>query len=175
MKNSINMDIKQKLIAIAIAIVLVLFITIGIDTFYKAPENNCYNEIVIKPVNPNIDRNCEVFSEPNRTKCYLDQQAYYTNQSIIQQKCYEVFQPIESLYKRNVFIILTIIGVLTVIIGFLLKEMQALSLGLMIGGLVNIVVGIIRYWTNMNEYLRFIILGILLIILIWISYKKLKY
>ena len=46
--------------------------------------------------------------------------------------------------------------------------------GLMLGGLINIVEGVIRYWSQMNEYLRFIILGILLIVLIWISYKKLK-
>ena len=166
------MDIKQKLIALAIAIVLVLFITIGIDTFYKAPENKC-NDIYNKP-RP-VMQNCELMQEPNKTQCYLQQQVQFEEQSIESQKCYEEFQPIENLYKRNVFIILVIIGVLTIIIGFLLKEMQALSLGLMIGGLINIIVGIIRYWTNMNEYLRFIIIGILLIILIWISYKKLKY
>lgn len=162
------MDIKQKFMALAIAIVLVTFIAVGIDTFYKQPENKCYNEIYPKTLN------CEFLSEPNKTKCYLEQQEYYENQSIKSQKCSEEFQVIDNSYKRNVFIILSVIGVLSIIIGSLVKDIYALSFGLMLGGLINIVYGIIRYWAQMNEYLRFIILGILLAILIWISYKKLK-
>ena len=163
------MDIKEKLFAAAIAIVLVAFIAVGIETFYKAPENNCYSsEAVPKTFG------CEVLQEPNRTNCFIEQQKIYDNQSRINQKCYEEFKPIEDKYKRNIFIILSIIGVLTVIIGLFLKEVPAVYLGLMFGGLINIIQGIIRYWSSMNEYLRFVILGILLIILIWISYKKLR-
>ena len=166
------MDIKQKLLALAIAIVLVLFIAVGIDTFYKAPENPCGRIYEAQP--KAFISNCELLQEPNKTNCFIEQQRFYENQSIESQKCYDEFQPIENLYKRNVFIILAILGVISIIVGFLLKELQALSLGLMFGGLITIIVGIIRYWANMNEYLRFIILGILLVILIWISYKKLK-
>lgn len=67
-----------------------------------------------------------------------------------------------------------IIGVLTILIGLFLKDVAAVYLGLMIGGIVIVLEGIIRYWANMNEYLRFTILGLLLILLIYISYKKLK-
>ena len=166
------MDIKQKLLAVAIAIVLVAFIAVGIETFYKAPENLC-NRAYESPPKMFIS-NCELLQEPNRTTCILQQQEFYDNQSRMNQKCYDDFQPIDNLYKRNVFIILTIIGVLTIILGLFLKEVSAVYLGLMIGGLINIIEGIIRYWANMNEYLRFIILGVLLVILIWISYKKLR-
>jgi len=69
---------------------------------------------------------------------------------------------------------LIIIGVLTILIGLFLKDVAAVYLGLMIGGIVIVLEGIIRYWANMNEYLRFTILGLLLILLIYISYKKLK-
>ena len=162
------MDIKQKLIAVAIAIVLVAFIAVGIETFYKSPVNNCYKEAMPKTFG------CEVLQEPNRTSCFIEQQTFYDNQSRINQKCFDEFQPIDNKYKRNVFIILSILGVLSVIIGLFLKTVPAVYLGLMIGGLVNILEGIIRYWSQMNEYFRFIILGALLVILIWISYKKLK-
>ena len=70
--------------------------------------------------------------------------------------------------------ILSILGVLSIVLGMLVKNVHALSFGLMLGGLITIVYGITKYWSQMNEYLRFIILGILLAILIWISYKKLK-
>ena len=162
------MDWKQKLLALAIAIVLVSFIAISIDTFYKQPENNCYNE-----VRPKI-LSCEFLPEPNKTTCYIEQQNYYENQSIESQKCYDAFKPVENTYRRNVFIILSILGVLSIVLGLFVKNVHALSFGLMLGGLISIVYGIIRYWAQMNEYLRFIILGVLLAILIWISYKKLK-
>ena len=163
------MDLKQKLLALAIAIVLVAFITVGIDTFYKAPENTCYSREPIAKIS-----NCEFLQEPNRTACILKDQEYYQNQSILSQKCYDEFKPVENLYQRNVFIILSILGVLTILIGLGIKNVQALSFGLMLGGLINIIQGILRYWSEMNEYLRFVILGILLALLIWISYKKLK-
>jgi len=164
------MDIKQKLLAVAIAIVLVAFIAVGIETFYKEPINKCYDELRPKA----FISNCDFLQEPNRTSCFIEQQKINEAQILEQEKCYKGFQPIENLYKRNVFIILTIIGVLTIILGLFLKEVSAVYLGLMIGGLINIIEGIIRYWAQMNEYFRFIILGILLIILIWISYKKLR-
>jgi len=166
------MDIKQKLLALAIAIVLVLFIAVGIDTFYKAPENPCSRVYETQP--KAFISNCELLQEPNKTNCFIEQQIFYENQSIESQKCYDEFQPIENLYKRNVFVILIILGVLTIIIGLFLKQVPAVYFGLMLGGLIKIIEGVIRYWANMNEYLRFIILGILLTILIWISYKKLK-
>ncbi|MEK6933190.1 MAG: hypothetical protein AABW56_05375 [Nanoarchaeota archaeon] len=166
------MDLKQKLLALAIAIVLVLFIAVGIDTFYKAPENPCNSIYETQP--KTFPSNCDFVQDTNRTNCIINQQLFYENQSIESQKCYDEFQPRDNLYKRNVFIILTIIGGLTIIIGLLVKNLHALSFGLMLGGLVNIVYGVIRYWSQMNEYLRFIILGILLFMLIWVSYKKLK-
>ncbi len=166
------MDLKQKLLALAIAIVLVLFITVGIDTFYRAPENTCNRFYENQP--KAVISNCELLQEPNKTSCLVEQQSFYNEQNMQSQKCYDDFQPVDNLYKRNVFVILTILGVLTIIVGLSLKNLHALSFGLMLGGLIIIVVGIIRYWANMNEYLRFIILGILLAILIWFGYKKLK-
>ncbi|MEK6907348.1 MAG: hypothetical protein AABW45_02375 [Nanoarchaeota archaeon] len=162
------MDWKQKLLALAIAIILVSFIAVGIDTFYKGPKDDCYNE-----ARPKI-LNCEFMLEPNRTSCYLEQQNEYEIQNQESQKCYEEFQKVDNVYRRNAFIILTIIGVLVIVIGLLVKNINSLSFGLMIGGLVTILMGIVKYWSQMNEYLRFIILGVLLAILIWVSYRKLK-
>ncbi|MEK6835771.1 MAG: hypothetical protein AABX55_01995 [Nanoarchaeota archaeon] len=166
------MDIKQKLLALAIAIVLVMFIAVGIDTFYKAPLNPCDKIYEARP--KVFISNCELLQEPNKTECFREQQLFYDNQSLEAQKCYNEFRPVENLYKRNVFIILAIIGVLTIVLGLFLKQVPAVYLGLMLGGLINIIEGVVRYWANMNEYLRFVILGILLAILIWISYKKLR-
>ena len=167
-----KIDIKHKLLAIAIAIVLVSFVAVGIETFYKEPENPCNRIYETQP--KAFVSDCNVLQDPERTTCFREQQEFYNNQTVESQKCWDKFQPIENNYKRNVFVILLIVGVFTIIVGLFLKDVFAVYLGLMLGGLVTILMGIIRYWANMNEYLRFIILGILLVLLIWISYKKLR-
>jgi len=84
------MDIKQKLLALAIAIVLVAFVSVGIDTFYKGPENPCNK---IYESRPKIS-NCELLREPEKTNCFREQQLFYDNQSIESQKCFNEFNPI---------------------------------------------------------------------------------
>ena len=52
--------------------------------------------------------------------------------------------------------------------------MASVSAGLMGGGVLTILYGVIRYWTDLPDYGRFIILGIILAILIWLGYKRIK-
>ncbi|KKP98523.1 MAG: hypothetical protein US06_C0007G0001, partial [Parcubacteria group bacterium GW2011_GWC2_36_17] len=41
-------------------------------------------------------------------------------------------------------------------------------------GLISFLVGTVGYWSAIQDYLRFVILGIVLAVLIYIGYKKLK-
>jgi len=50
--------------------------------------------------------------------------------------------------------------------------MASVSSGLMGGGILAIIYGTMRYWSDLPDFGRFIILGITLIILIWLGYKK---
>lgn len=189
---------KQVLLAIAIAIVLVFFVGFGISAFYKAPnyEDFCVNrefkEILKKEkceaergkwlsyerepkpaimenqflctkvfeVGKNITLNCETKEQITQSGyCDLD---FY---------CREDFQKLSENYNRNVFIIASGIGIIAIIFGFALK-MASVSAGLMGGGMLTILYGIIRYWSDLPDYGRFLILGVILAILIWLGYKK---
>ena len=194
---------KHVLLAIAIAIVFVFFVGFGIASFYKSPkyEDFCvqrefkevitqekcelengkwtsYNREIPKPVaamdsnqllctkisgiGKNVTLNCETIEQITQSGyCDLD---FY---------CREDFDKSREKYNRNVFIVATGIGIIILIVGFALK-MASVSAGLMGGGVLTILYGIIRYWTDIPDYGRFIILGIILAILIWLGYKRIK-
>jgi len=87
--------------------------------------------------------------------------------------CRGEFDDVREIYNRNVFIIATIFGLIALIAGIVLK-ITSISSGLMGGGILLIIYGIIRYWSGLENYGRFTVMGIALAILIWLGYKKLK-
>jgi hypothetical protein len=194
---------KAVLLAVAIAIVLVFFVGFGIASFYKIPqyEDFCgereFKEVItqekcevgngkwtnhereipklaaaidsnqllctrMSDIGKNVTLNCETLEQIQQFG-YCDMDFY----------CRESFNESREKYNRNVFIVATGIGILVLILGFALK-MASVSAGLMSGGVLTIFYGIIRYWTDLPDYGRFIILGITLFILIWLGYKKIK-
>jgi hypothetical protein len=69
---------------------------------------------------------------------------------------------------------LVILGVLSLITGFFIRKSAAVSLGLSLGGVLALVVGSVRYWSDMNDYLRVAVLAVALVILVVIGVKKVK-
>ena len=88
--------------------------------------------------------------------------------------CSQNFYSNLTVYQRNVFIVLVVLGILSLFVGFYLSAITAVSLGLSLGGVLSLVIGSIRYWNSMTDYLRVIILGIALVALIWIGVKKFR-
>ncbi|MBT5342405.1 hypothetical protein HOL59_02360, partial [Candidatus Woesearchaeota archaeon] len=76
-------------------------------------------------------------------------------------------------HDKIVFIVSIIVGLMAIFTGVLLKK-DAASTGILSGGVLLIIYGTIRYWQHANDTLKFILLGIVLAVLIWIAYKKLK-
>ena len=72
-------------------------------------------------------------------------------------------------YNRSLFIVAGIRGVIGIIFGYLIK-VETVGLGLIIGGLLVLAYGIIRYWRYTENIARVIILGVALVILIWLGY-----
>jgi len=87
--------------------------------------------------------------------------------------CNKNFTEARNLYERNVFIALIILGVISIAIGIFALS-GPVSLGLSLGGVLSFVIASIRFWSQMQEYLRVIILGLALATLIWIGLKWLK-
>lgn len=191
---------KQVLLAVAIAIVFVFFVGFGIATFYKAPkyedfclqrefkdistEQSCeiqngkwtsYEREVPKPIAMDSSQLlCTKISDAGKNitlSCETKQQIEQSGYCDTDFYCRENFQKVNEKYNRNVFITATGIGIIILIVGFALG-MASVSAGLMGGGVLTILYGIIRYWTDLPDYGRFTILGIILAILIWLGYKR---
>ncbi|MFT4304851.1 MAG: hypothetical protein ACMXX8_02060 [Candidatus Woesearchaeota archaeon] len=158
---------KIALLSIAIAIVSVLFIVYGINTFYKGPDriNYCDN------VEFRIDVDSCEDEDPN---CFLDpKHETYSTINPEYEKCTENFQKSREKYNMAIFIIMSIIG-LFMVIGSFFINIDSVAFGILAGGILSIFVGVIRNWNNVQDWMKFLILGVVLIALVWISYKKMN-
>lgn len=178
-----NNPIIRWTLAIAIVIVLNLFFNFAIKLVYDAPTYEKYcpqKQVTIQPTNQqacvdqggawtdNGFRNQPVpviidASSP-KVEGYCD----------LNFTCQKEFNTANQIYNRNVFVVLVILGIISFGVGFWLMAYSAVSTGLSLGGVLSFLVGTIRYWSDMDDYLRVIILGLALLALIWLGIKKLK-
>lgn len=182
------MNNKFREIALAIAIVVVfnLFVNYGVYTFYKPAdyEKSCPRELTQK--NYSTKEECEAvggeWTEGGNTALLqekypsvpVDKNGMIMNSCNPTAKCEKDYQNKMNYYNRNVFIILEIIGLIAFLLGLFAINAKAVANGFLGGGILSIIIGSIRYWSGMDEYLRFGILGLALAILIWVGYKKIS-
>lgn len=183
-------SIKKWALAIAIAIVFNLFVNYGLATFYKEPkyENYCNSSYYPrKPVPafsvyPEVNKNCSeiIASEQDYQNCsamkgyiqyrYGDdgcQKSYFC------ETCGAVYDSARNKYDGNAFFVLVIIGVAAVVAGVMIS-VEAVGSGFLLGGIISILIGTVRNWSNLTDVLRFVILGVILAMLVVIGYKKLR-
>lgn len=165
--------IKATILSIAIAILSVLFFVYAIQSAYPGPEykDYCEEQLTFKAIE---DANeCESIggkwqdlparAEPIKTAGWCDQD--FT--------CRGEYDEVREVYERNVFFINLIIGISVLITGFILA-LPSVSSGLMGAGVILIFYGTTRYWGSLSDIWRTFVLGISLVILIWLGYKKLN-
>ena len=86
--------------------------------------------------------------------------------------CSKLFDTTREDYEGNVFIALIIFGVISVMIGFMIKGREVISIALSLGGVLSFIIASIRYWQYASDYLHLGILAIALLVLIWLGIKK---
>ena len=95
------------------------------------------------------------------------------NQTDYTQKL-EKYREDRKRYSSNMFIIFSIIGLLTTFIGISLSRIETVGSGIIGGGILTILSGIVIGWSSMNEYVRILVLGSILAFLIYLAYKKIE-
>jgi hypothetical protein len=108
--------------------------------------------------------NCVLYEDVNKVTGWCDPQ----------YSCNKSFQAANEVHSRFAFIILAVIGILVVILSTLFLKEDSVSYGLLGGGILTILYGTMRYWGVIPDMARFFILGFVLLVLIWIGYKKLR-
>ena len=89
--------------------------------------------------------------------------------------CSQNFDKAQSVYNRNVFIVLVILGIAAIAFGAYMTHLSSVvSLGFSFGGVLALLIGSIRYWSDMQDVLRVVVLAVALAALVWIGIKKIK-
>lgn len=136
--------VKWSLI-IGIVIVMNLFFNYAISLVYKAPVYPQYPSYTTQQPDPVVE------------------QQY-------QQK-EQQFEIAQKQYDRSVFIILVILGVVSLIVGSMIEQ-AVLSPAFSWGGVLSLLIASMRYWSDANNILKVIILAVALGALIWTAMKK---
>jgi uncharacterized membrane protein YhaH (DUF805 family) len=160
---------------IAIFILLNVFFNVSVGLFLDEPkyENFCKNSYPDKTIN-NVET-CSQFNgewqnyavpfvNPDGTTVsgYCD---VYT-------KCQNEMNQATESYELKVFVILIVLGIITFLVSLFLKTNALVGTALSLAAVLNFIIASIRYWSSANEWLRFLILLIALVILIYIAIKK---
>jgi hypothetical protein len=177
--------IKSIALAASIVIVLNLFVGMGIKTFYDRPQFNDFCPVDVPqyadqalceaaggkwyPLNTFPEKAPRIVPPPPAIDGTLQLQPYCDPYFT----CQKQFEERDTVYTRNVFIIWVVTGLVSLLIGFRIAASPPVSSGFVFGGVVAFIVGTTTYWGDMDEYLRFIVLGIALAALIYIGYRKL--
>jgi len=168
------MKIKKAILGIAITIIFLLFVAYAIDTIYPSPEYKDFCEE--KATIINTQQECESiggeWNPYDRPKPVTEDEIFegYCDRDF---ECRQDYDAARDVYNRNVFFVSVIIGIITLVIAALLS-LESVSAGLMGGSVLLIIYGTIRYWGDMSNILRTILLGVALAILIWLGYKKIE-
>lgn len=182
MKNS---KILKWVLVVALVIVLNLFFNVATRLVYPEPmwEKYCPQKQV--NISPDNEQDCVVVGgawnapagygkEPRPVTAVVSSMAEPQGYCDVTFTCGRQYNDDHRVYNRNVFVVMVVLGLISIFAGFMTHNASAVSLGLSFGGVISLVIGSVRYWSDMQEYLRLIILAIALVALIWLGYKKIK-
>ncbi|MFC1754254.1 hypothetical protein ACFL96_12835 [Thermoproteota archaeon] len=185
------MGLAKTALAIGIAIVFAVFIAYGLFTIYEPPKSyyersDCYQQfncsdyhkkcapdkfnesIEPRPYYPDDDCYSEVEANPDYQIC-MDEQ----------DECEEAFEKTTERYRhsRNSFWILFVISLGAIIAGIFLNKLESIGSGLIGGGVLVLLWSLIytaRFWFQWNKYAKLLALGVVLVILVYLGYKKIE-
>lgn len=173
MKIELN---KWKKLAMALSLIIILnvFFNVTIDTFYKMPDwvSSCPDKL--NSVSYEDKKTCEEVGGMWTENMGYPKEAGVTGYCNAQYTCQKEYEAATSVYNRNVFVVLTALGALTIIAALFAALPSSVSSGLLYGGILSLIIGTIRFWSDMDDYIRFIVTGVVLILLITIGVKKMK-
>jgi hypothetical protein len=163
---------KKVMFSVAVAFVSVFFFAYAIAAFYPAPQYEDFCDNVNYKFDLNNFSECEGLNGK-----WIDEGGVYLRDAEgycdVNYFCNEEYQEARKPYERNVFFANVILGIALFVVAFFLA-LESVSSGLMGGAVMLIVYGSLRYWGELSDVWRTLMLGIALGILIWLGYRKLK-
>lgn len=178
------MEIKKIALTLGIAILFVLFIVFFVEAVYESPkyEDFCDQGYYAYPrvANPETLNCTPIYNETLFNNCSKEhgEIRYRFDERGCEKEAYcnycsRDFNDANSKYNKNIFYISAIVGIIVILAGlYLPKRIDAVASGFMFGGILVLLQGTVRVFGDLGKWWRVIVLGIELILLIWIGYKK---
>ncbi|MBT4540122.1 hypothetical protein HOC35_01285 [Candidatus Woesearchaeota archaeon] len=190
------MGLRKTFLAIGIAIIFALFIGYGLYVFYEMPKgsygqdcyeefkcydlSNCTKEVVVEDRMENEEQTMPVPVEADpfcHEKLYDSKE--YQECEEKRDECRENALLVSPQYAhaRFNFFALLIFAAIALIVGVYLKNLEGIGSGFIGGGILLILWSLPYtnlYWFNWNKYIKLAALGLILVLLIYLGYKKLE-
>ena len=186
-------DLRRIVMIFIIAVLYSVFVYSFIEAVYPAPEYNDYcgygERPYAKPLMPTKETETvtcpkiQEATEEEQKSCQhnLGYIVYdYDNKGCptsYQCSCKPGYRDITEKHELVVFIVSAAFALLAIVIGLHLSPKKNplnewVATGFLLGGLVTLFVGTARYFGSMNKIIRPIVILIELIIVIYLTYKK---
>ncbi|MBD3310572.1 hypothetical protein GF351_05110 [Candidatus Woesearchaeota archaeon] len=188
------MGIAKTFLAIGIAVVFAVFVAYGLYVVYEPPKyqyesSDCYQnydcEEMLEKCYPERNATNQTAPMPIRVpyknECIDEVQSSeeYIGCRIARDECEDEFLQTTARYKhsRNSFWILMFIGIAAIVAGMFLNHLEGIGSGIMAGGILVILWSLgytAEYWFKLNKYIKLFMLGVVLVLLIYLGYKRLE-
>jgi hypothetical protein len=166
------MNVKNLVLGIGIVIVFGLALGYGIEAFHPSPQYEDYCDPL---------RGYEVID--NSTICEQDGGKWFGNEPIVKGEvtvkgycdydftCRGEYESTRERYSWSVFLISIIVGIITLLLGFMVLKVEPVGSALIGSAIWAILYGSIWNWNNFGKSWKFILLFIALVLLILIAYR----
>ena len=88
--------------------------------------------------------------------------------------CSKEYDDVRKGYERNIFMLWVAFGIMLILLSVFIANMGAISLGFSLGGVIALVVGTMIYWSDMDAWVKVVVLGIALVVLITLWIRKFR-
>jgi hypothetical protein len=165
------MNIKNVVLGIAIIILTISVAVYGISLFYDAPEHADYCGEFKTLGNIDTSQECEELggywdvegprSIDGEEQGYCDKNYY----------CGLEYDDAYEIYSKKVFMIAVPLGIIVILLGAVVFGLEAVGAGLMGGGVGIVLYGVGGFWRFAEDWLKFAMSLIGLVVLIWFAYR----
>jgi len=145
---------KKFALGFGIAIILPMLVHYGVSTFSPAPKwEDRYN----------------YYSSNNYQNATSAEKAKIDKE---RKEADKIWREKEKIFQKNLFFVAVPVGILTIVLGAF-APIQAIGTGLMFGGIFILTEGYLFYWSELQDWMRFLSLLAAFIVLIYVGYRKL--
>lgn len=89
-------------------------------------------------------------------------------------ECSKGYESANKIFSRNVFIVFVVAGLLLLIGSLFVPGSTLIASAVSLAGVLALIIGSIAHWSNMNDVLRLVVLGVALVAILTLAWKKFK-